>query len=178
MKKILVSTDFSPAALNAAMYAAHMAQAIHADIVLFHVYAVPVVYSEVPIAVNIEDIRLAAEENMSQLAAQLKKETNGEVLIGSEIRMGAYYEELKKFCKFLNPYTVVMGSQGTSARDRLLFGSHSVHAIRHLNWPLITVPATATFSAIKKIGLARSQVKFTLPGEFRQPGTAGSPKSS
>jgi len=154
MKKILVSTDFSPAAFNAAKYAVHMAQAIHADIVLFHVYPIPVAYGEVLADFNIEEVRLAAELNIARLKAQLRKETNGELLIETEIRMGSFYEELKKVCESLQPYTVVMGSQGTSARDRLLFGSHSLHAIRHLRWPLITVPPTASFSSIKKIGLA------------------------
>ena len=51
---------------------AHMAQAIHADIVLFHVYAIPIIYSEVPTGVNVEEVRLAAELNIAQLKAHLK----------------------------------------------------------------------------------------------------------
>ena len=47
-----------------------------------------------------------------------------------------------------------MGSQGTTAAERLLFGSHTVYAMKHLVWPLITVPPQAKFSAVKKIGLA------------------------
>ena len=54
MKTILVATDFSPAALNAANYAADMALAINADILLLHVYQIPVVYLEVPVALNEE----------------------------------------------------------------------------------------------------------------------------
>jgi hypothetical protein len=47
-----------------------------------------------------------------------------------------------------------MGSQGTTAADHLMFGTHAVHATKHLMWPLITVPPEATFSSVKKIGLA------------------------
>ena len=154
MKKIILATDFSPAAYNAAIYAAHMAMAIKTDLVLLHVYAIPIVYSEVPAAVNPEEVRLAAEKNMSALVAQLKQETNGKLNIETTIRMGSYYHELKVVCDYIQPYTVVMGSQGTTARERLLFGSHAVHAMKHLTWPLITVPPKATFSAIKKIALA------------------------
>jgi hypothetical protein len=68
--------------------------------------------------------------------------------------MGVFYQELKKLCIHLNPYVVVMGSQGSTATERLFFGGHTVYAMKHLDWPLITVPKGATFSAIKKIGLA------------------------
>ena len=154
MKKIIVATDFSPVALNAAMYAAHMALVIHADLVLLHVYSIPIVYSEVPAAVNPEELRLAAEKNMSALEAQLKQETKDKLNIETAIRMGSFYHELKIVCDYIQPYNVVMGSQGTTAKERLLFGSHAVHAMKHLTWPLITVPPKATFSAIKKIALA------------------------
>jgi len=154
MKKILVATDFSPAAFNAAKYAAHMAMAIKADLILLHVYGIPVVYSEMPTAINAEDVRLGAEENISELEEKLRLETGGQVRIKTTIILGAFYHELKTVCEILHPYTVVLGSQGTTARERLLFGSHAVHAMRYLSWPLITVPPNAMFSDIKKIGLA------------------------
>lgn len=47
-----------------------------------------------------------------------------------------------------------MGSQGTTAAERFFFGGHAVHAMKHLQWPLITVPHEAVFSTFKKIGLA------------------------
>ena len=48
MKTIIVATDFSSTALNAANYAADMALAINADLLLLYVYQLPVSYSEVP----------------------------------------------------------------------------------------------------------------------------------
>jgi len=45
MKTIVVATDFSAVALNAANYAVDMALAIKADILLLHVYQIPVSYS-------------------------------------------------------------------------------------------------------------------------------------
>ena len=47
-----------------------------------------------------------------------------------------------------------MGSQGTTAAQRVLFGGHTVYAMKHLMWPLITVPPKVGFSQIKKICLA------------------------
>jgi nucleotide-binding universal stress UspA family protein len=70
------------------------------------------------------------------------------------VRMGLFFEELKTVCERINPYAVVMGSQGTTAAERLFFGSHTVHAMKHLVWPLLTIPPQVRFSSIKKIGLA------------------------
>jgi nucleotide-binding universal stress UspA family protein len=68
--------------------------------------------------------------------------------------MGGFFMELKTVCDLIKPYVVVMGSQGTTATERLLFGSHAVHAMQHLMWPLITVPPGVVFSSIRNIGMA------------------------
>jgi len=154
MKTILVATDFSPSALNASHYAADMAMAISADVLLLHTYSLPVSFSEIPVTVSIQAIEQNAEHMVNELKNELTKRTAGKVKIKSQARAGAFFHELKVICENIKPYTVVMGSQGTTAMERLLFGSHAVHAMKHLEWPLITVPPEAKFSAVKKIGLA------------------------
>jgi nucleotide-binding universal stress UspA family protein len=141
MKTILVATDFSSSALNAANYAADMALAINTDILLLHV-------SE-------DDIIANAEKNISELKEQLTRRTAGKLNIKTKVRVGVFYhQELKTVCEHIKPYAVVMGSQNKRAPARLFFSSESVHAMKHLMWPLITVPPGAAFSSIKKIGLA------------------------
>jgi len=153
MKTILVATDFSPAAFNAAKYAADMATVINADILLLHVFQLPISYSEVPLTVNEADMMEQADKAIEALREQLTEHTHNKINIQTEVRMGTFYRELNDVCERISPYTVVMGSQGTTATDRLLFGGHTVHAMKHLMWPLITVPNGAAFSAVKKIGL-------------------------
>jgi nucleotide-binding universal stress UspA family protein len=154
MKKILVATDFSSAAYNAAKYAVEMASAIHADILLFHVYQIPVIYSEVPIAVDQNEMMKNIEKDMVKLKDDLTVLSIDNINIQTEVKMGVFFHELKLTCEQLKPYSVIMGSQGTTAAERLLFGSHTVFAMKHLMWPLITVPTDAKFSGVKKIGLA------------------------
>ena len=154
MKKILVASDFSSAASNAADYAADMALAIDADILLLNVYHIPVSYSEIPAVINPVDLQQDAEKNISDLKDRLIRKTTGKLNITTEVRSGLFSEELKAVCERINPYAVVMGSQGTTAAERLLLGSHTVHAMKHLVWPLLTVPPKVKFSSIKKIGLA------------------------
>lgn len=154
MKTILVATDFSPAASDATTYAAEMALAINADIFLLHVYQIPVGYLEVPIAVSLEDMRLDAERQIIALKEELIQKTGSRLYIATEVKMGSFFHELKMTCESIKPYAVIMGSQGTTAAEHLFFGSHTAYAMKHLAWPLITVPAGVAFTAIKKIGLA------------------------
>jgi nucleotide-binding universal stress UspA family protein len=165
MKTILVATDFSSSARNAARYAADMAFAINADILLLHVYQTTVYYSESSIAMSEEDSRRDAEISINELKEQLFLQTCGQRNIETEVRPGTFYEELKVVCDRINPYAVVMGSQGTTAPERFFFGSHTVHAMKHLMWPLISVPPEAIFSPVKKICLACdfSKVVETIP---------------
>jgi nucleotide-binding universal stress UspA family protein len=154
MKTILVATDFSPAALNATEYAADMAMAIHSDLLLLHVCSLPVIYGEMPATVNAEDMIKDAEKEIYQLKNEMLRKTANKLNLETEVCMGVFFEELKSVCQRVKPYTVIMGSQGTSAAERLMLGGHTVYAMKHLAWPLITVPTKAKFSSIKKIGLA------------------------
>jgi len=154
MKTILVATDFSHAARNAAKYAADMALAINAKLLLLHVYQIPVTYLEVPVLVNEEEIRNDAEKNILKLKEELDGRTAGKLNIETEVKMGTFFHELKETCRDTDPYAVVMGSQGTTGAEHFLFGTHAVYATKHLTWPVITVPQDAKFSSIKKIGFA------------------------
>ena len=153
MKTIIVATDFSTAALNAAYYAADMASAIHADLLLLHVYQIPVVYPGIPVSAEDEMVS-DAKKSLSLLKEQLIIRTDGKLSIKTKFSAGFFFQELKAICEKIKPYSVVMGSQGSTAAERVFYGSHTVYAMKHLMWPLITVPPGAGFSQIKKICLA------------------------
>jgi len=165
MKTIIVATDFSAAARNAAAYAAEMALAIQADLHLLHVYQLPVVYGEVPVPMNIEQWQQDAEDSLTALQAELESQTKGLVHISVEVRAGHLMPELEAVCKQRQPYTVVIGSTGKSAAERWLFGSNAIQTMKHLAWPVITVPVGVVYHDIQKIGLAcdLEQVSETVP---------------
>ncbi len=154
MKTILVPTDFSSTALNAAKYAIDLAQTVEASIVLLHAYQVPVVYAEVPLAMTDIDIHEEIQQSMLALKNELARYAPEQIGIKTEIRFGQFFSELENVCQHLRPYAVVMGCQGSTGVEHFLFGSHAAHAMSHLNWPLITVPGNVTFCSIKKVGLA------------------------
>ena len=154
MKTIIVATDFSSAALNAVHYATDMALALKAKLLLLHIYQVSVVYGELPIALNEEAERQEAENEILQIKNGIISKTGGNISVETDVRLGAFFDELKIVCDFIKPYLVIMGSQGTTVAERLLFGGHTVNAMKHLKWPLITVPVNIHFNGIKNIGFA------------------------
>ncbi|MBL7722953.1 MAG: universal stress protein [Chitinophagaceae bacterium] len=170
MKTIIIPTDFSPVATNALHYGIDMAKAVNASILLLHVYQVPVSFSDTPIVlVSIEDLRKEAEEQIERLKQEVEHLTSGSVKVYTETRMGNVTDELENLCEKINPFAIVMGTKGSSGVERILFGSNTLTAIRHLNWPVICVPPGKNFgNGIKKIGFAcdfRDVVK-TTPTHF------------
>lgn len=153
-KKLIVATDLSPAATNAANYAADMAMSMNADILLFHVFQVPVSLSEVPLAVNEEEIKHYVETGVIRLKEELSLRTEGKIDIDTLVTPGTFLDRLKSICEDIKPYVVIMGCQGTTASDHLLYGTHAVPALKYLKWPVISVPAGVLYAGIRKIAIA------------------------
>ena len=170
MKTIIVPTDFSPVATNALHYAVDMAKKINASVMLLHVYQVPVSFTDAPIVlVSIEDLRKAAEERIHKLKGEVEHLSSGVIKVYTETRLGNVADELENVCNKIHPFAVVMGTKGTSGMERVLFGSNTLTAIRHLTWPVICVPPGKTFGqGISRIGFAcdLKDVVATTPTSF------------
>jgi nucleotide-binding universal stress UspA family protein len=156
MKTIIVPTDFSPVATNAMNFAADMAVNINASLMLLHIYQVPVSMTDVPVVlVSAEELRKSSEEKLQEIKDALTHITSGKIKIYTEARMGDVSDELEDVCKRIQPFAVIMGTRGTSGVERVLFGSTTLTAIRHLIWPVIVVPPGKEYgTGIKKIGFA------------------------
>jgi len=154
MKTIIVTTDFSVAANNAINYAADMAVSVNAGLLLLNVVQTPISYSDMPIIPGLEDMMRNVENDIKNLKEEVKGRIHDKINVETEVGMGGFFEELKQVCERVKPYAVVMGSQGHTAAEHLMFGEHAVHTARHLTWPVITVPPEASFTTVKKIGLA------------------------
>jgi len=156
MKTIIVPTDFSPIATNAMNFAADMATNINASLLLLHVYQVPVSMTDVPVVmVSAEELKKSSESKLQELKDDLTHITSGKIKIYSEARLGDVSDELEDACKHIQPFAVIMGTRGTTGVERILFGSTTLTAIRHLTWPVIVVPPGKEYGkGIKKIGFA------------------------
>lgn len=154
MKTIIVATDFSSAAANAADYATRMAMCLHKEIHLLHVFAPHLLYTDMSLLAADENLEEQAYASLKKLEEHLHELTGGKILITTELRKGLFFDQLKQTCEREKPYAVVMGSQGAHASENFFFGGHTVYAMKHLQWPLITVPPKAHFTSVYKIALA------------------------
>lgn len=156
MKTIIIPTDFSPVATNAMHYGLEMARSVNASLLLFHAYQVPVSYSDVPIIlVSVDELKKSAEERLETLKKEVEHISSGSVKIYTEAVMGNFSDELENICQKINPFAVVMGSKGSAGIERVLFGSNTLAAIKHITWPVIAVPPGKTYgNGIQKIGFA------------------------
>ena len=159
MKTIIIPTDFSPVATNAMHYGLEMARSVNASLLLFHAYQVPVSYSDVPIIlVSVDELKKSAEERLETLKKEVEHITSGAVKIYTEAVMGNFSDELENICQKINPFAVVMGSKGSAGIERVLFGSNTLAAIKHITWPVIAVPPGKTYGSVRK-----SQDRNSLP---------------
>src|SRR5665213_2963184 len=107
MKTIILATDFSTAAINAAEYAADMALAIQANILLLHISEIPIAYLGIPVAATEDEMMKDAKKSLSLLKEQLMTRTNGKLNIKTEIDAGVFFHKLKEICEKIKPYSVV-----------------------------------------------------------------------
>jgi nucleotide-binding universal stress UspA family protein len=155
MKTIIVPTDFSPAALNAANYAADMAHRINAGLSLLYVCLLPQPVSEIPVpASDMEGLIQDAEAELLKLKQHLQQRVGASLAITIEVTVGTFVPALIEYCADIKPYAVVMGANGKGAVEQFLFGSNTVHAVMRLGWPLLVIPPNASFTNIQKVGLA------------------------
>lgn len=154
MKTILIPTDFSPAADNAMHYGARLAQVIGADVVLLHVYTIPVTVNEMPVmTISAEELKRAADEGLNRSREELVKQYP-QLPVQIESRLGNPIDEVEEVCKVINPFVVVMGTHGASSLERTLFGSTALSAMRTLPIALFIIPDHYHFADLNSIVLA------------------------
>jgi len=170
MKTIIIPTDFSDVANNAMNYGLEIAKAIDASVILFHVFQIPVSITDVPVAlVSVEELQTSADKRLAEIKEEAERISGGGLKINTEAILGNVVDELETICNKTQPFAVVMGTKGSSATERVFFGSNTLTAIRHLTWPVICVPSGKQFGqGLKKIGFACDfrDVVDTTPTHF------------
>ena len=167
MKTIIIPTDFSSAADNAMHYGAQLALHLQAQLLLVHVYMVPITMNDMPVLmVTAEELKGGAEEGLMRCKSELNASYPG-LVVKTESRLGDVVDELKDMCENLNPQLVVMGTHGSSGLERILFGSNAISAIKNIKHPLIVVPAQYSYKKIETIVLAADLNAANETAKFR-----------
>lgn len=138
---ILVPIDFEEASIEALAQARNLAETLSFEVVLLHVYAVPVpFYSGIAPMTGpalSEEIRLAATETLERFAAE-----HGN--LRSILRCGDPTVETLAIIEEVKPEMVVMGTHGREGLAHLLLGSVAENIIRKSPVPVLTLRATGS----------------------------------
>jgi nucleotide-binding universal stress UspA family protein len=156
MKIIVAPTDFSSISLNAVNYAADMAIELKAELRLLHVCQVPTGLGDIPIpASQFKEMMNDAEERMSVLKKEIITKVGIKLQVETDVVAGlAVTSKINDYCLSVNPFFLVIGTQGASAAERVFYGAKAVALMKELSYPVIVVPSKAKFAQIRNIGLA------------------------
>jgi nucleotide-binding universal stress UspA family protein len=169
MNKILVPTDFSPTARNAAMYAINFARQVKCKKILFYnAYQAPIVTDAnmaIVDAVDIEEMKKSSEDNLDTFKQTLKAFCEKDMELETLSEYGALTMDINDVCANNNIDLIVMGVTGIGKIAESLIGSFAIDVSRKSTVPVIIVPPDAGYSDIKEIMLACdfSQVVKTTP---------------
>ena len=159
MNTILVPTDFSSTARNAAVYAMQLAADLGVKkIVFYHSYQAPVSIDPVVPAVQLFDIdslKEASEEGLKHFMNEMAAAAPGNGIVFDSIsEYNMLTDGINDAVERTGADWVVMGITGGGALEETLIGSNAVNVARQTAVPVIIVPAEATYKKISKILLA------------------------
>ena len=156
MKNILVPTDFSETAKNAALYALQLAEQLSIQkLVLYHSYEIPVTIDPMVPGIQMLDMETLKESSIKGLdnfKLQIKA-FNSDIVIDTVSEYGSLTAGLDDVCAKVNADLVVMGITGGGMLEEKLIGSNTISVAKHTNIPVIIVPAKASFTRIEEIML-------------------------
>ena len=171
MYTILVPTDFSVTAKNAAHYAIEFAkQTGSKKIIFYNVYqqaeiAEPM--SGTPVFYDLDDFKKISEEGLAKFKLQLQAFCPVNIQLETISEYNLLSTGVDELCKSAGADIVIMGITEVSAAEEVLVGSNSVHIAKHTTVPVIIVPETAAFTPVEEVVLACDfkQVVESIPIE-------------
>ncbi|MGB0977212.1 MAG: universal stress protein [Prolixibacteraceae bacterium] len=168
IRKILVPTDFSTNAFNAAKYALHVANKKGAQITLFHTFFNPIIspltYENTfsfssSIHEALADIEKNATESMATFLEQIKEYIAANDLnhldIKTELIGGIAEDTILDYVEDASYDLIIVGNKGRSNSD-YWYGSVTSHIISKARVPVVAIPKDSEFK-----GGARSVVYVT-----------------
>lgn len=160
MKTITVLTDFSERAENAARYALHLAQQLHANITLYNSFLVP---AAEPLAGQVywsmEDFNMLQQDSEKQLgllAARLKDELSDlpvnafRPAISCKSQEGPLYRYIHKITADRDVMLLVMGTHRKGLAS-LIMGNHMRDILGTVSLPVLIVPENQFFKKLDKL---------------------------
>lgn len=158
MKKILFPTDFSPASLNAFIYALRFASKMHAEIITLHVYELPVgaytdYYDYLTENYKISDIGQFEnfKDEVPKLREIAERESLGHVKISHMLEKGEVVETILGVQVTERIDYIIMGTKGASGLKEIFIGSVAEEVINRATASVLAIPDKCTYRPTKNI---------------------------
>jgi nucleotide-binding universal stress UspA family protein len=148
LKKILYPTDFSEASLEALGYAISFARNCKAKLILMHVVNEKI-FSEGLSLARVAAPEPLEQEMTSEAGRQLKMLIPAEQRQGLDVDMvilyGMPFLEIIRYAKANDVDMIVIGTNGRSGIEHVVFGSTAEKVVRKAHCPVLSVkPASVT----------------------------------
>ncbi|KAF2516337.1 universal stress protein [Flavobacterium salilacus subsp. salilacus] len=152
MKNILFPTDFSETANAAFTYALKFADIFEADIIVLHVYSLPIVEPPVLPGAAKEVFDIVAhnqeekfEEEIKKLEKIAKKIKPERIKLRNILMGGDLTYSINEVCNDENVDLIVMGTTGASGIKEIFLGSNTATVIANAKTTVLGVPVEAEF---------------------------------
>ena len=153
MKSILIPTDFSSTALNAADYAIGFAKQLRIDHIILYNAWQPISITDPMSTLVIAEIDAIKETSKTQLdneVERLKQIAPLHITIEPLSEMALLESGVAEICKNRDIAYIVMGITGGGALDETLIGSNTISISRNTTIPVVIVPKDCTYQYIAK----------------------------
>lgn len=155
MKTILAPTDFSEAATNSVNYAAELANASGAKLLLLHAYHPPLITGDIPVVFpSMEEIAEASLKALQKIESGLRDKFQNTFPIKCIVSCGFAADETEKAAKENHSDLVVMGMRGAGIIEEKLIGSVTTSVMDRLKAPLLIVDSKLKYKKPDNIALA------------------------
>jgi nucleotide-binding universal stress UspA family protein len=144
IRRILVATDFSPDAHEAARFAVELAARLDAAVTLLHVYHLGAYV--LPDGSTIIPASKMVAQHLNAIHDALLAETRmlgaaSHVVVSHRTVDGVPFAEINRIAEQEQFDLVVMGTHGRTGLRQLLVGSVAEKVVRHCHRPVVTVRA-------------------------------------
>lgn len=158
MQTILVPTDFSVTAKNAALYAIQLAEDLGIPkVILYHAYQLPVsVDPMLPTMqlMDLNEIKKIAEDGVDNFLKQVKASITTEVVLEGVNEFNVLDTGIEQICENNNARFVVMGITGGGKVEEVLVGSNTTAIAKKSKVPVLIIPAECKYTPLEEIVIA------------------------
>jgi len=151
-QKIIVGIDYTKSSLNALNYAKLLANHSNSELILFHLYDAPVLYTNS--GLYFMSYKSIEKDNKDKLQKFAKKHLKEDINYTTITKVGGFIDEVEGLVKSKSIHSIVLGLESKTKMNRFIFGSTTTDIAGKIDCPVIIVPESYKKHAVGKTLIA------------------------